>query len=160
MKKKYTYVALILIVLVLISFSIDYTYNKYKNLKLKEPVIRGKLSEIKTPEELDFYITENNNIIIYISNNDEESRNFEYSFKKYLNKKKNNNDFIFYNIMDLNKEEIINNLNKKIKDGKIRNLPAFIIVKDKIFMSSLDNNNHDLTINKVNDFIKGFNIEK
>ena len=82
---------IILIVLFILSFAFTLYlckwYNVYKEYKNEIPVIRGVLSEISY-DELDHYIIDNSNIMLYIcTSNSDNCRGFEKKLKKYVNRK-------------------------------------------------------------------------
>ena len=76
------YIAVIAIVLYLASW-----YSTYKNYQKEIPVLQNVVSEINS-DELEHYLTENPNQILYLCvASDSECREFEESIKSALEKK-------------------------------------------------------------------------
>lgn len=80
--KNYIILGIIIVVSV---FAVLYFNKLYKNTKNSETVLYGFIKEVK-PYELDNYITENPNFIMYLSSRISSNKSFEKKFKKFLMK--------------------------------------------------------------------------
>jgi len=103
-------------------------YSEFENSKINTPVMDKYLSLINY-NELDDYLIENKNFIVYISElNDEKTRMFEKKFKNIID------DYSFNDIMlylNLTEEKKNNSLYNDIKmKYKFESLPCLVIFKD------------------------------
>ena len=132
-------------------------YDVYKEYEREIPVIRGSLSEI-TKDDLEHYIADNSNVIIYMCTAvDDECRNFEKEFKKYIVKNEITDEVVYLNLTGVDQDEFLKEFNDtyhyKIKlNGKY---PAFVAFEDGKIDSVLQGRkNKKITISKVNDFLE------
>ena len=132
-------------------------YDVYKEYEREIPVIRGSLSEI-TKDDLEHYIADNSNVIIYMCTAvDDECRNFEKEFKKYIVKNEITDEVVYLNLTGVDQDEFLKEFNDtyhyKIKlNGKY---PAFVAFEDGKIDSILQGRkNKKITISKVNDFLE------
>ena len=152
---------IILIVLFILSFAFTLYlckwYNVYKEYKNEIPVIRGVLSEISY-DELDHYIIDNSNIMLYIcTSNSDNCRGFEKKLKKYVNLKELSDKIVYLNITNVDQEVFLTDFNTKynLKNKLTSNYPAFILFRDGKYVSLLqDNSKKTLTISKLDNFIE------
>ena len=156
--KVHNYLILIVLFSVCIGFII-YLCELYKvnyEEKKKTPVISGYLMEIYN-EDLEHYLLDNPASVIYIcAANDEKCRTFERDLKKLLRKKDYENDIIYLNITDTNKENFMNTFNSKYSlKVKLSSFPAFVLFEDGKIKSIIQGNEKkDLTITKVKQFLE------
>ena len=133
-KKNYIKLILIYIVVITICILLKNSYNSYKELKLKEPVLRGVINEIKA-NEIESYLTDNRDALLYIgSATDSNSREVETNLKDLLKEKKLTEMVIYLNVSDVeNIEEFYNNFNENYSvDVTLTSYPAFVIIHDGI----------------------------
>ena len=132
-------------------------YNVYKEYKNQIPVIRGVLSEISY-DELDHYIVDNSNIMLYIcTSNSDNCRSFEKKLKKYVNRHELNNKIVYLNLTNVDQISFLDEFNSKynLKNKLTSNYPAFILFRDGKCVSLLqDNSKRTLTISKLDNFIE------
>lgn len=138
-------------------------YKVYNDYEKQTPVIRGTLSEI-TYEDLDHYVVDVPSIIVYICTSyDDNCRNFEKNFKKYVNKNDLNDSIVYLNITNIDKQQFINDFNNKYNyKGKLTgNYPAFVSFKDGKINSVLQaTDNKNLSLSKVDSFLDLNNYEE
>lgn len=138
-------------------------YKVYNDYEKQTPVIRGTLSEI-TYEDLDHYVVDVPSVIVYICTSyDDNCRNFEKNFKKYVNKKDLNDSIVYLNITNIDKQQFINDFNNKYNyKGKLTgNYPAFVSFKDGKINSVLQaTDNKNLSLSKVDSFLDLNNYEE
>lgn len=131
-------------------------YKVYNDYEKQTPVIRGTLSEI-TYEDLDHYVVDVPSVIVYICTSyDDNCRNFEKNFKKYVNKNDLNDSIVYLNITNIDKQQFINDFNNKYNyKGKLTgNYPAFVSFKDGKINSVLQaTDNKNLSLSKVDSFL-------
>lgn len=160
-KKNYikNYILLVILFVSCIFLTIYFCrwYEVYQEYEKETPVIRGSLSEI-TIEDLDHYVVDNSSAIIYICTaKDDECRNFEKDFKKYIRKNDITDEIVYLNITGVDQEQFIEMFNKtypyKIKLNG--HYPTFAVFEDGKLISLLQGStNKKLTISKVQDFIE------
>ena len=120
-KKNYIYLSLIIIATLLILLYSYLWYNKYNESKLSIGIMNNYLSVINY-NELDDYIIENKNAIIYVSVlGNEEINKFEKKFKNTIIDNNLKNSILYLNITNENIYSITNEL-------KIDNNLPYIVV--------------------------------
>ena len=125
-KKNYIIMLIIIIAIVLVTIFLS---NIYNNRFQKTSVLYNYLSEIKK-KDLDSYLLEKPEIIIYASNKYNNSN--EEQEKKLMQQIIDNNiyEYIVYLNLEDKKLNILNSLNKKY-DGKLKNkLPVLIVFEN------------------------------
>ena len=87
-----------------------YLFTWYKvidNNKKNTPIIRGTLTEIND-KELDNYLLENSNTVLYLCTSDSvRCRNYEKDFKKIINSKNLNDDIVYVNLTGVNQVKFV-----------------------------------------------------
>ena len=104
--------------------------NTYEKSKLQTPILDDYLLVINY-NELNNYLVENKDAIIYVSKlNDESIRLFENKFKNIINKNNLNNKILYLDLTEELKEtNIVKKINKKY--GKeMTEVPTIVIIKD------------------------------
>ena len=125
-KKLILYVLLCVATFGILFCAIKLNRNRIDNI-LSESYIKDYLTEIKY-EEIDSYILEQPNAIIYVSNSKEEdSRNFERKFSKLIKKYNLENQIVYINI---------NNTN--LADINFQNAPVLIFYDNKEVFDMID----------------------
>lgn len=138
-------------------------YKVYNDYEKQTPVIRGTLSEI-TYDDLDHYVVDVPSVIVYICTSyDDNCRNFEKNFKKYVNKNDLNDSIVYLNITNIDKQQFINDFNNKYNyKGKLTgNYPAFVSFKDGKINSVLQTTDgRNISLSKVDSFLDLNNYEE
>ena len=125
-KKNYIIMLIIIITIVLVTIFLS---NIYNNRFQKTSVLYNYLSEIKK-KDLDAYLVEKPDIIIYASNKYNNSN--EEQERKIMQQIIDNNiyEYIVYLNLEDKKLNILNSINKKY-DGKLKNkLPVLIVFEN------------------------------
>ena len=134
-------VILILTIIVVIYFFIWHNNNEENNLKLP---IMDKYLRVINYNELDNFLVENKDSVIYISVlNSKEIRNFEKKFKVLINDYSLNS-----NILYLNLNEKTNNAFKS--ENKNIQVPSIIVYKNGEIIShfNIEENNYNINLLK------------
>ncbi|MBQ9019326.1 MAG: hypothetical protein IJ097_03315 [Bacilli bacterium] len=124
--------------------------------KKKIPVIDGMIYEIYS-EDLDHYVVDNPNTVIYMCTaNDEDCRLFEKSFKKLLKNYDYSDQLVYLNLTDLNQEEFVDSFNERYnyKNKLKTKYPAFVLFEDGKVKAILQNSNKKMDIMKVKQFLE------
>ncbi|MGI6324653.1 MAG: DUF6568 family protein [Bacilli bacterium] len=163
--KNYIIFALIVILSIALVMYLRVWYRTYHAHQLTIPVISGYLNEIKY-EELDNYIAENPNFVLYMcTSHEDRCRNFEKQFRKII-KRYNLKDQIIY----LNLNEHVDNVHNSVlleKDYGIAKVmsnklffssyPSISIFKDKLLFDTIIIND-TVTYDKVVQFLEEHEI--
>lgn len=134
--KNYILLSIVLILTIVVVIYFFMWKNTYEKSKLQTPILDDYLLVINY-NELNNYLVENKDAIIYVSKlNNENIRLFENKFKNIINKNNLNNKILYLDLTEeLNKKSIVNELNKKY--GKeMTEIPSIIIIKDGKISSS------------------------
>ncbi|MBQ9318149.1 MAG: hypothetical protein IJR82_00760 [Bacilli bacterium] len=142
---KKNYFILLIMILSVVAITIV-LMNAYNNRVKKTSIMYNYLSEIKE-NDLDAYLIENPNIVIYIADKYDLSNNqVEKKLKKKMIKLNISDYFVFLNLN--NDMDFINQLNEKYYGNVEKNLPVIVVFEDgKIKESFYDLN--DTSINKI-----------
>ena len=120
-KKNYLYLAIIIIVSLLIVLYALKWYNTYNESKLYTGILNEYLQVINY-NELDDYIIENKDAVIYVSIlGNEEIRNFEKKFKNTIIDNNLRNNILYLDITNENQEKVKNTLQIE------NNLPYLVV---------------------------------
>lgn len=128
--KNYILLSIVLILTIVVVIYFFMWKNTYEKSKLQTPILDDYLLVINY-NELNNYLVENKDAIIYISKlNDESIRLFENKFKNIINKNNLNNKILYLDLTEELKEtNIVKKINKKY--GKeMTEVPTIVIIKD------------------------------
>ena len=153
------------VVIVITMFILYYFYmwvDVYKESKVNIPIM-DKYMTVINYNELDNYIVENPDTIVYVSvlENDE-IREFE---KKFKNKYKNNliyNDVLYMNVTDdINNKTIKNEMISKyfINGLDITDVPCVLVFKDGLLKSIYSIKDNDYDIDRLTIYINNIDME-
>ena len=136
-------------------------YNSYKNSRFETPVIRGKMDELKSVDELinlNYEFNLNKKVLYFSNSKNEDDRELERKVLEYLGKNKISHKLVYFNLKDMNKEtysKINNLLNIDLKN----NSPAFVyIIDNKVAETLYSTNKKIIDIKKVEEFLKDKNL--
>ena len=131
-----------------------YRFNEAEQKKI--PVIQGYISEIYN-DDLEHYITENPDGVIYMCiANDENCRIFEREFKKLLKKDVYNDNLLYLNLLDVDQDKFLEEFNSKYiyKVKLSKEYPAFVLFEDGKVKAILQEKDRKLDIVKVKHFLE------
>ena len=134
--KNYILLSIVLILTIVVVIYFFLWKNTYEKSKLQTPILDDYLLVINY-NELNNYLVENKDAIIYVSKlNDESIRLFENKFKNIINKNNLNNKILYLDLTEeLKENNIVKEINKKY--GKeMTEIPSIIIIKDGKISSS------------------------
>ena len=128
--KNYILLSIVLILTIVVVIYFFLWKNTYEKSKLQTPILDDYLLVINY-NELNNYLVENKDAIIYVSKlNDESIRLFENKFKNIINKNNLNNKILYLDLTEeLKENNIVKEINKKY--GKeMTEVPTIVIIKD------------------------------
>lgn len=134
--KNYILLSIVLILTIVVVIYFFLWKNTYEKSKLQTPILDDYLLVINY-NELNNYLVENKDAIIYVSKlNNENIRLFENKFKNIINKNNLNNKILYLDLTEELKEtNIVKKINKKY--GKeMTEVPTIVIIKDGKISSS------------------------
>ena len=134
--KNYILLSIVLILTIVVVIYFFLWKNTYEKSKLQTPILDDYLLVINY-NELNNYLVENKDAIIYVSKlNDENIRLFENKFKNIINKNNLNNKILYLDLTEeLKENNIVKEINKKY--GKeMTEVPTIVIIKDGKISSS------------------------
>lgn len=147
-KKNYFILALVLIVTFLLLFYFYSWYDKYEETKLNLPILNKYMNVINV-NELDNYLTENPNAVVYVSTlNNEKIREFEKLIKKSYKDNLINTNLLYLDITKINKNDETNlKLRYSLNNLNILDVPCVLSFKDGILDSifSVKANGYDIS---------------
>lgn len=134
--KNYILLSIVLILTIVVVIYFFLWKNTYEKSKLQTPILDDYLLVINY-NELNNYLVENKDAIIYVSKlNNENIRLFENKFKNIINKNNLNNKILYLDLTEeLKENNIVKEINKKY--GKeMTETPTIVIIKDGKISSS------------------------
>lgn len=156
--KNYIILAFIFLAVILLVWYIGRWYQVYSDYQKETPVIREVLSHEITALDLDYYMMENPNSIIYMCTaSSDRCRDFEKDLKKLIKKENLQNSIIYLNLSEEDLEHFVTNFNNTYKyKVKLKgNYPALVEFTDgKITGLVEDSEKSHLTITKVEQFLE------
>ncbi|MEG0994924.1 MAG: DUF6568 family protein [Bacilli bacterium] len=165
MKKEYKNIfklSLIVITSLAIVFYLRVLYKNYQEYELSIPVIGDTFKQIKG-EEINNYILENPNTLIYMcTSNEDKCRSFEKDLKKYVKRNDLRESIMYLNLNDMDSNKLISKLKNDFAYSRhIKTYPLVLYFKNGKIIDHLDSGNKQiLTISLFEDFIKMYEIGK
>lgn len=162
-KKNYIIVGLIAIIVVVLVLYMAKLYNSV-NINNKTSIMGNYLFNVTT-NELDSYLLENPNIIIYWANSEDITNNsFEKELKKYIIKHDLQKNFVFVNTNSISEEEI-NNISKKYLNDELKNknidlktIPNILVVEEGKIIDVLYTYQQEIEMNYVKEKFKSYGV--
>lgn len=130
--KNYLILVLIFLVTLGLVIGLRYWYNAYRAYELKTSVLKDKLTEV-TLTELDTYIAENTDAIIYIEvTEDKNSREVASDLVDVIKKRELTGEVVYLSLSSVeDKDAFFNDFNQKYAgDEKLGNYPALVIFNE------------------------------
>ena len=147
--KNYIILGLVIIITLLILYYFYMWIDVYKESKVNIPIM-DKYMTVINYNELDNYIVENPNTIVYVSVlEDEDIREFEKKFKVKYKNNQINNEVLYMNITeDIKDNSLKNDMISKysVNSLNITNVPLIMVFEDGILNSiySISDNGYDI----------------
>ena len=144
--RNYLILSILLILSVIIVIYFYMWYGEFYNTKINTPIIDEYLNVINY-NELDTYLIENKNVIVYTSNlYDEKSRNFEKKFVKIIEDYSLSNKIIYLDLTEQYKDK--NLYNFIVDKYNLLDLPCIITFNNGIVddIYSIEDRNYDINL--------------
>jgi len=137
-------------------------YISYENYQLTIPVLKDKITEV-TVNELDTFLTENPDPIVYIEvSEDENSRSVANDLISLVKKRNLTDRVVYINLSNIeNKDAFFSDFTAKYMNGnKLEYYPAMVIFSDgKVLAYVSKTENQALNIDDVEQMFDEFEIE-
>ena len=143
--KNYIILSCVLVLSIIITTYFYMWYGEFKTNKIHTPIMNEYLSMINY-NELETYLVENKDSVIYVSVLEGKYRDFENKFGKIVNKYSLNNSILY---LDLTEESADDKLFTNIKNKcSIQTLPSIIVFKNGVVddVYSIDEHDYDLEL--------------
>ena len=155
--KNYIYLGIIIFVTLLLLFYFYLWYLTYEEGKLNNQIMDRYLQVINY-NELDDYLIENKNAIIYVSILEEQNiRNFEIDFKETIIENSLKKEILYLDLTEIynNKKEKEKAIKKyQINNKNISNLPCILVFKEGKLTQIYDIKENNYNVDKVEDFLE------
>lgn len=159
--KNYIYLVIVYLFFIGGCFLFVKIYNSYKNNRFETPVIRGKMDELKSVDELinlNYEFNLNKKVLYFSNSKNEDDRELERQVLEYLEKNKISHKLVYFNLKDMNKESYAK-INELLNIDLKNNSPAFIyIIDNKVSETLYSSNKKIVNIKKVEEFLKDKNL--
>ena len=153
-KRNYIILGIVVIVTFLLMYYFYMWYDAYMDTKIGKPIL-DKYMDVINGNEIDDYLVENNDAIIYVSVlENEEIRDFEKQLKSLLRKRVIDRDILYLDVT--NNKKMLDTLIDKYSSSSFNyDVPMILVIEDgnlKDFYN-IKENNYD--IDNVKLFIHG-----
>ena len=151
--KNYIILGVVILLTFLLMYYFHMWYDVYMEDKLNKAIM-DKYMEVINYNELDNYLVENTNTILYVSIlEDIDVRNFEKKFKNMYRKKKISRDILYMDVAE--DVGLINSIMNKYSSGLNSGVPTLIVFEDGKIKSFYDIKENNYNVDGVIEFIDG-----
>ena len=149
--KNYVILGVVFFVSLLVLYYFCMWVDAYNESKLNKPIL-NRYMEVINYNELDDYLVENPDTIIYVSVlEDSEIREFEKKLKSFFKTNQINKKVLYLEVTEeLRVKKIKNEIANKYK---ITNVPSVIVVENGVVKNILDIKNNNYDVYNVKEFI-------
>jgi len=155
-KKNYIILGVVFIVTIFILYYFYMWFDAYKETKINMPIL-DKYMEVINYNELEDYLIENPNTLIYVSVlEDNEIREFEKKFKNSLRSNKIDRDILYLDITsDIMDRDKKNDMESKytFNSYSIISVPSILVIENGMLKNIYSIKDNDYDIDKVELFI-------
>ena len=150
--KNYIILALVLIITAVIAIYFFKWYRTYQDSKLNTMILDEYMQVIRY-NELEDYLTENKDAVIYVSKlKNQEIRTFEKKFKNIVLKNNLSNKILYLNVTDENNSNFkVENITK---NNSIKELPLIVVYRDGNLYNIYNIKENNYNLNLLINFLK------
>lgn len=160
--KNYIILSVVIIVTLLILYYFYMWVDVYKESKINIPIM-DKYMEVINYNELDNYLVENPDTVVYVSIlEDDEIREFEKKFKNKYKYNKIHNEILYLNITDdINDKNIKSEMENKylLNNLNMTDVPCIIVFKNGIVKSIYSVSDNDYDIDMLVSYLNNLMLE-
>ena len=144
---------LILVLILIVSMAAVIYMNKlYLSAKNDNNILDGFINEIK-PQEIDTYIIENPNFVIYLGYKNSDNKSFEKKFKNFVTKYDLQKNIVFIDIKQF-EDKKFNDFSEKYASVSLNKNNSLIIIDNQKVIDTLDITKERCDIELVKIFFK------
>ena len=155
-KKNYIILGVVILFTLFLVYYFYMWFDAYKETKINMPIL-DKYMDVINYNELEDYLIENPNTIIYVSVlEDEKIREFEKKFKVSLKSNEIEKEILYLDITDdIKDKNIKNDMESRytINSQSITDVPSILVIEDGILKSIYSIEDNDYSIDEVKLFI-------
>lgn len=155
--KNYILLAVVLIITIIFVIYLYMWYGTYEETRLTSPIM-GKYMQVINYNELNDYLVENKDTVIYSSVlGDKEIRNFEVKLKKLITDNSLKGSILYLNLTEEIKDKEINKELKekyKINGKNITNSPSIMIFREGNLTSIYNIKEDNYNIKKIKEYLE------
>lgn len=157
-KKNYLILGIVLVVTFLLLYYFYMWVSVYNESKINRPIL-DRYMDVINYNELDNYLVENPDCIIYVSVLENmEIRDFEKDFKNVLKNNDINKEILYMDVTnDINNMEISNLLNDKYSINK-ESLPYVIVFENGLKKSLYSIYENDMSVDRMINFVNNVRL--
>lgn len=159
-KKNYLIVLAIFALTVLIVLLMVRWYKNSQDMLLNNTIMKGFLAEVKE-DEIDNYLMENPNILIYFTSSSNQSiKDFEKDFKRKISKEDLNNEIVYVDLDEVSKDFLSTFKNKyfeqrlKDKNFELMRIPNLILIRENEVIDVLYKSDYEINMDDVSQFLE------
>lgn len=160
--KNYVILGAVIVVTMLILYYFYLWVDVYKESKINIPIM-DKYMTVINYNELDNYLVENPNTIVYVSVlEDEVIRDFEKKFKAKYKNKKIENEILYMNVTeDIKNDDIRDDMTSKYKinDLDLLDVPCVLVFNDGLLKSIYSISDNDYDIERFTIYLNNIELE-
>ena len=160
--KNYVILGAVIVVTMLILYYFYLWVDVYKESKINIPIM-DKYMTVINYNELDNYLVENPNTIVYVSVlEDEVIRDFEKKFKAKYKNKKIENEILYMNVTeDIKNDDIRDDMTSKYKinDLDLLDVPCVLVFNDGLLKSIYSISHNDYDIERFTIYLNNIELE-
>ena len=160
--KNYVILGVVILVTILILYYFYLWVDVYKESKINIPIM-DKYMDVINYNELENYLVENPNTIVYVSVlEDETIREFEKKFKSKYKSRKIENELLYMNITeDIKNNDIRDDMVSKynINDLDVLDVPCVLVFNDGMLKSIYSISDNDYDIERFTIYLNNIELE-
>ena len=143
--KNYIILSIILILSIAVVIYFYMWYSEFENSKINTPILDEYLRVINYIE-LDNYLVENKNFVLYVSVLDDKTRNFENKFKYIIEKYSLNNSLLYLDLTEESRNAFL--YETVLNEYRLMDLPCIVIFDNGNISDvySIDDNKYDIDL--------------
>lgn len=162
-RKNYIILGIVILVTILLLYYFYMWVDAYQETKLNRPIL-NRYMDVINYNELNDYLIENPNTIIYVSVlEDATIREFEKKFKVLFRTKQLNRDILYLDITeDIKNRQIKNEMNNTYasNSSKMTDIPVIMVIDNGNLRSIYSIRENDYDVDRVKNFINSIKFSE
>ncbi len=158
--KNYVILLIAFVICLFAVFGIRKLYLDYENYRKNVAVISGEISELHE-DEIDAYITENEDVVLYFGVSDDDNcRALEEEMKKVLDERHLKEEMIYVNLKEVDDiDTFYKNFNESYpSNSEVKGYPTFVVIRSGKVLKVLSNSDKKITVDDFELLLDEFEI--